>query len=328
MYFREGAPIRRRGRWRMPPGVPGFARLAPLKMTFEAWLYHTQLMELADLARAFPQTTIILNHVGGPLGIGPYKGKEAETFAQWKAGIGELGKCPNVVIKLGGLGMTFGMFDFHTRETPPSSADLASAYKPYIDTCITAFGVDRGMFQSNFPPDGLVRTTRFCGMPSSDTQPIPPPTRRRSCSAVRQRTCILFTHLTISSIRCRAAPRSILKACRLPAVTRCTGMAPKALIPALRRPSASSASQSQPRLAREVSEGLTETFAQDLQLSGALRRRLAGKPPRRARWLACGRRTRICRNTVRATLPRLPAAIVANEASEMITRIRGALRRP
>jgi predicted TIM-barrel fold metal-dependent hydrolase len=132
----------------------GFARLAPLKMTFEAWLYHTQLMELADLARAFPQTTIILNHVGGPLGIGPYKDKKEETFAQWKAGIAELGKYENVVVKLGGLGMTFGMFDFHTHETPPSSADLAAAYKPYIDTCITAFGADRGMFESNFPPDG------------------------------------------------------------------------------------------------------------------------------------------------------------------------------
>ena len=133
----------------------GFARLAPLKMTFEAWLYHTQLMELADLARAFPQTTIILNHVGGPLGIGPYKDKKEETFAFWKAGIAELGKCPNVVIKLGGLGMLFGMFDFHTRDTPPSSADLAIAYKPYIETCIAAFGPERGMFESNFPPDGV-----------------------------------------------------------------------------------------------------------------------------------------------------------------------------
>jgi L-fuconolactonase len=132
----------------------GFARLAPLKMTFEAWLYHTQLMELADLARAFPQTTIILNHVGGPLGIGPYQDKKEETFAHWKVGIAELGKCQNVVVKLGGLGMTFGMFDFHTRDAPPSSVELAAAYKPYIDTCITAFGVDRGMFESNFPPDG------------------------------------------------------------------------------------------------------------------------------------------------------------------------------
>jgi L-fuconolactonase len=132
----------------------GFARLAPLGMTFEAWLYHPQLLELADLARAYPQTTIILNHVGGPIGIGPYKGKEAETFAQWKAGIAELGKCPNVVVKLGGVGMLMGMFDFYDHETPPSSADLATAYKPYIETCIAAFGADRSMFESNFPPDG------------------------------------------------------------------------------------------------------------------------------------------------------------------------------
>lgn len=133
----------------------GFARLEPLNLTFEAWLYHPQLMELADLARAFPQTTIILNHVGGPLGIGPYASKKDETFAGWKAGIAELGKCQNVVVKLGGLGMLFGMFDFHKRETPPSSEELARAYKPYIDTCIAAFGPDRGMFESNFPPDGV-----------------------------------------------------------------------------------------------------------------------------------------------------------------------------
>jgi L-fuconolactonase len=70
-----------------------FARLAPLNLNFEAWLYHPQLMELADLARAFPQTTIILNHVGGPLGIGPYADKKEETFAAWKARVAELGKC-------------------------------------------------------------------------------------------------------------------------------------------------------------------------------------------------------------------------------------------
>jgi L-fuconolactonase len=98
---------------------------------------------------------IILNHVGGPLGIGLYATKKDETFAQWKAGIAELGKCQNVVVKLGGLGMLFGMFDFHTRETPPSSEELARAYRPYIETCIAACGPDRGMFESNFPPDGV-----------------------------------------------------------------------------------------------------------------------------------------------------------------------------
>jgi hypothetical protein len=109
-------------------------------------------MELADLARAFPQTTIILNHVGGPLGIGPYSDKKQETFAAWQADVAELGKGQNVVVKLAGLGMLFGMFDFYTRETPPSSEELARAYKPYIETCIAAFGPDRGMFESNFPP--------------------------------------------------------------------------------------------------------------------------------------------------------------------------------
>jgi L-fuconolactonase len=137
-----------------PTWRAGFARLAPLNLTFEAWLYHPQLPDLADLARAYPQTTIILNHVGGPLGIGPYKDKKAETFAQWKAGIIEVAKSQNVVVKLGGLGMPIGMFDFYTRPKPPSSEELASAYKPYIETCIAAFGVDRAMFESNFPPDG------------------------------------------------------------------------------------------------------------------------------------------------------------------------------
>jgi L-fuconolactonase len=130
----------------------GFARLVPLDLTFEAWLYHPQLPGLADLARAYPQTTIILNHVGGPLGIGPYKNKKAETFAQWKAGILEVAKSPNVVVKLGGLGIPIEMFDFYARPNPPSSEELATAYKPYIETC--AFGVNRAMFESNFPPDG------------------------------------------------------------------------------------------------------------------------------------------------------------------------------
>jgi L-fuconolactonase len=98
------------------------------------WLYHTQLLELADLARAYPQTTIILNHVGGPIGIGPYKDKKAETFAQWKGSSLNSGKCQNVVVKLGGLGMLMGMFDFYACETPPSSAELATAYAPEIGT--------------------------------------------------------------------------------------------------------------------------------------------------------------------------------------------------
>ena len=137
-----------------PTWRAGFSRLAPLGLTFEAWLDHPQVTELADLARAYPQATIVLDHVGGPLGIGPYEDKKAETFAQWNAGILEVAKSPNVVVKLGGLGMPIGMFDFYTRPKPPSSEELATAYKRYIETCIAAFGVNRAMFESNFPPDG------------------------------------------------------------------------------------------------------------------------------------------------------------------------------
>ena len=109
--------------------------------------------ELADLARAFPATQIVLDHVGGPIGLGRYAGKRDEVFAEWTARIRELAACPNVHVKLGGLGMRMFGFDLHTRELPPSSEELAAAWRPYIETCIAAFGPERAMFESNFPVD-------------------------------------------------------------------------------------------------------------------------------------------------------------------------------
>ena len=131
----------------------GFARLAPLGLSFDAWMYHTQLPELADLARAFPETQIVLDHVGGPIGLGRYAGKRDDVFAGWSGRIRELAACPNVHVKLGGLGMRMFGFDLHTRELPPSSEELAAAWRPYIETCIAAFGPERAMFESNFPVD-------------------------------------------------------------------------------------------------------------------------------------------------------------------------------
>jgi L-fuconolactonase len=131
----------------------GFARLHPLGLSFDAFMYHTQLAELVDLARAFPDTPIVLDHVGGPIGIGPYAGRRDEVFAAWRAHIAELAGCPNVYIKLGGLGMRLFGFDVHRGELPPSSEQLAAAWRPYIDTCIAAFGPRRAMFESNFPVD-------------------------------------------------------------------------------------------------------------------------------------------------------------------------------
>lgn len=131
----------------------GLRCLASLGLTFDAWMYHTQLGELIALARAVPEATIILNHVGGALGIGPYAGRRDEVFAEWRGSIRELAGCPNVHIKLGGLGMRLFGFDLHRGQLPPSSRQLADAWRPYIETCVEAFGASRAMFESNFPVD-------------------------------------------------------------------------------------------------------------------------------------------------------------------------------
>ena len=138
----------------------GFAQLARLGLSFESWQYHPQLPDAIDLARAFPDTTMILNHVGGVLGVGPYARKRAEILAGWKKDMFELAKCPNVHVKLGGLGMTSFGFDFHERDVPPSSEELAAAWRQYVEPCIEGFGPERCMFESNFPPD-----KQSCGYP-------------------------------------------------------------------------------------------------------------------------------------------------------------------
>ncbi|MSP05345.1 MAG: amidohydrolase [Acetobacteraceae bacterium] len=138
---------------RDPTFREGFAQLGKLGLSFESWQYHPQLPDAIDLARAFPDTTIILNHVGGVLGVGPYAGRRQEVLESWKKDINELAKCPNVNVKLGGVGMTSFGFDFQERAIPPSSDDLAAAWRLYIEPCIEAFGINRCMFESNFPPD-------------------------------------------------------------------------------------------------------------------------------------------------------------------------------
>ena len=133
----------------------GFAVLKKLGLTFDAWLYHPQLADVTDLARAFPEQPIVMDHCGGPLGVGWYAGKRDEIFAQWKKDILELADCPNVLMKLGGIGMRVNGFEFHKREKPPTSQELADAWRPYIETCIEAFGARRCMFESNFPVDKI-----------------------------------------------------------------------------------------------------------------------------------------------------------------------------
>ncbi len=131
----------------------GFAELAARGLSFDAWLYHPQLPELTDLARAFPETTIVLDHFGGPLGIGPYEGKRDEIYATWKTAVAELAACGNVVAKLGGLVMPVNGWGFHKRDEPPSSDELAAATRDWYLRAIDVFGPDRCMFESNFPVD-------------------------------------------------------------------------------------------------------------------------------------------------------------------------------
>lgn len=131
----------------------GFRRLAPLGLTFDAWLLEPQLPDVIDLARTFPDTTIILDHVGTPLGGASYEGRRDERFPLWRDNVRELAKSPNVVVKLGGLAMAFCNFPSFLVEPRAPSEQLAKEWAPYIETCIEAFGVERCMFESNFPVD-------------------------------------------------------------------------------------------------------------------------------------------------------------------------------
>jgi predicted TIM-barrel fold metal-dependent hydrolase len=137
--------------YRQPEFRAGLARLAALGLSFDAWLYHPQLADVVELARALPAATIIMGHVGGVLGYGPYAGKRDEVFAAWKGAITELATCPNVVVKLGGMMRRLAAFDYGNAPVPPSSEELAGYWGPYMTTCIELFGVERCMFESNFP---------------------------------------------------------------------------------------------------------------------------------------------------------------------------------
>lgn len=131
----------------------GFAHLAPLGLSFDAWLFFPQIPRLTALARAFPQTSIVLNHCGGIARIGRHASRAPEVYTQWSRALRELAACPNVMVKLGGLGMPLSGFGFEARERAPSSAELAVAWRPWIELCIETFGSARCMLESNFPAD-------------------------------------------------------------------------------------------------------------------------------------------------------------------------------
>ena len=140
---------------RRPEFRAGLACLTALGLSLDAWVFHPQLGDAVELARACPTATIIVGHCGGPLGYGPYAGKGDDVFAAWQTSITELATCPNVTMKLGGMMMRLAAFDYGAAEAPMSSADLAARWRPYIETCIERFGAPRCMFESNFPVDKM-----------------------------------------------------------------------------------------------------------------------------------------------------------------------------
>jgi predicted TIM-barrel fold metal-dependent hydrolase len=152
----------RRAHTRPTPGMMGTEHfragvrcLARRGHTFDAWVYHPQIPEVAALARAVPDGTIVLDHLGGPLGIGPYEGRRDEILKQWRVDIADLATCPNVVVKLGGLGMVVFGLGYEDQPIAPSSEQLAADWGGPVTYLIEQFGVERCMFESNFPVDKM-----------------------------------------------------------------------------------------------------------------------------------------------------------------------------
>lgn len=141
------------GRLTSPEYRAGAKVLADMGLCLENSLYFPQLQELADFANEVPNLTIVLNHIGGLLRDGPYANRDDEVLPAWREGLAIVARCPNVVMKLGGVGQLRFGFDWHTRAKPIGSEELAQALSPLMGYCIEQFGPERCMFESNFPVD-------------------------------------------------------------------------------------------------------------------------------------------------------------------------------
>ncbi|MEA2728553.1 MAG: L-fuconolactonase [Acetobacteraceae bacterium] len=151
----NSAPDIQPGLYLRPDFRAGMVRLAALGLSLDAWGFHPQMPDIVDLAKAFPNSNIIVGHCGGPLGYGRYAGKHDAVFADWKKSVSELAKCQNVTMKLGGMMMRLAALDYMGLEAPPSSEQLAAHWRPYVETCIELFGTDRCIAERNFPVEKM-----------------------------------------------------------------------------------------------------------------------------------------------------------------------------
>ena len=132
----------------------GFSQLQSRGLSFDVWGFHHQLEELLLLVDKFPYTTVVVDHVGGLLGVGEYSSNREAVLTQWKDQLRKLAARPNVYLKVGGMGTPHSGFGFENHLIPATSARLAQAWQPLISTCVDIFGTKRCMFESNFPVDG------------------------------------------------------------------------------------------------------------------------------------------------------------------------------
>jgi predicted TIM-barrel fold metal-dependent hydrolase len=140
----------------------GFAQLAPLGLSFDAFVLAPQLTDVLDLAQSFPDTTIVLDHLGQPVGVGVHAGKLDEEYSEWRTSVAKIACCPNVVVKMGGLGAFLTGSASFRAEPPATSEALAAEWRPYAEEVIELFGADRVMFESNLPTDGAGTFNSIC----------------------------------------------------------------------------------------------------------------------------------------------------------------------
>ncbi|PRD42462.1 amidohydrolase [Phyllobacterium phragmitis] len=133
--------------------LAGAKALAAYGLNLDVWAYHTQLGEVLALAAAVPDLTVVIDHCGGPLGVGPYRPADPEVFGEWCKSIVQLAELSNTRIKIGGFGLTVLGYRYADAPIPPQSEQLAFDWSPYFAHCLESFGPQRTMFESNFPVD-------------------------------------------------------------------------------------------------------------------------------------------------------------------------------
>jgi len=131
----------------------GVKRLGEQGFSYDTWHYHHQNADFYTLACAVPDTVMVLDHFGTPLGVGPYAEQRESIFKQWKIDVARIAECPNVHAKLGGLAMPDNGFGWHLADRPPTSDEFIELQHPYYQHMIDCFGPERCMFESNFPVD-------------------------------------------------------------------------------------------------------------------------------------------------------------------------------